>query len=94
MGNWLEDKQRHPYELQKELEIRMEDTKKQIKDLKKDIEKAERREIYLKEIHNNYMLQVQTLIKQKQIVALGEKNHGGDSGNIWKASFLNRYFEA
>jgi hypothetical protein len=44
--------------------------------LKKDIEKVERRKIYLKEIHNNYMLQVQILIKQKQIVALGEKNHG------------------
>jgi hypothetical protein len=73
LGNWLEDKQRHTPELQKELEIRMEETKKQIKDLKKDIEKAERREIYLKEIHNNYMLQLQTLIKQKQIVALGEK---------------------
>ena len=41
--------------------------------MKKDIEKAERREIYLEEIHNNYMLQVQTLIKQKQIVAPGEK---------------------
>ena len=76
LGNWLEDKQRPTPELQKKLEIRMEETKKQIKDLKKDLEKAERRGIYLKEIHNNYMLQVQTLIKQKQIVALGEKNHG------------------
>ena len=65
LGNWLEDKQRNTPELQKELKIRIKDTKKQIKDLKKYIEKAERREIYLKKIYNNYMLQVQTLIKQK-----------------------------
>jgi hypothetical protein len=28
LGNWLEDKQRHTPELQKKLEIRMEETKK------------------------------------------------------------------
>jgi len=35
------------------------------------------------------MQQVQTLIKQKQIVTPGEKNLGGDSVSIWKACFLN-----
>jgi hypothetical protein len=44
----------------------VEETQKQIKDLGKNIEKAERREIYLEEIHNNYMLQVQTLISKNR----------------------------
>jgi acyl-CoA thioesterase len=65
LGNRLEEERKRTQELQRELEIRMEETQNQIKDLKKDIEKAERRERYLEEIHNNYMLQVQTLIKQK-----------------------------
>lgn len=71
--NRFEDGQRHNGELQKELEIRMEETQKQIKDLQKELEKAERREIYFEEMHNNYMMQVQTLINQKQIVAPGAK---------------------
>jgi hypothetical protein len=67
------DKQRCIQELQRELEIRMEESQKQTKDLQKELEKAERRELYFEEIHNNYMMQVQTLINQKQIVTLGAK---------------------
>lgn len=69
----LEDEQRRNLELQRELELRMEEAQKQIKDLQKGLEKAERREIYFEEMHNNYMMQVQTLINQKQIVAPGTK---------------------
>ena len=69
----FESEQRRNQELQKELELRMEETQKQIKDLQKELEKAERREIYFEEMHNNYMMQVQTLINQKQIVAPGAK---------------------
>jgi len=69
----LEDEQRRNLELQRELELRMEEAQKQIKDLQKGLEKAERREIYFEEMHNNYMMQVQTLINQKQIVAPGAK---------------------
>ena len=40
------------------------------------------------------MLQVQTLIKQKQIVVPGEKKTTiRDFRDIWKGYFLNRYFE-
>lgn len=35
----------------------------------------------IKNIYNNYMLQIQTLINQKAIEAPGAKNHGGDFGN-------------
>ena len=73
MEKRLEDEQRCNQELQRELELRMEETQKQIKDLQKELEKAERREIYFEEMHNNYMMQVQTLINQKQIVAPGAK---------------------
>jgi chromosome segregation ATPase len=69
----LEDEQRHNQELQRELELRKEEAQTQITDLRKELEKAERREIYFEEMHNNYMMQVQTLINQKQIVAPGAK---------------------
>jgi chromosome segregation ATPase len=71
--NKLLNDQMHIQEIQKELEIRMEEAKKQIKDLQKELEKTERREIYFEEMHNNYMMQVQTLINQKQIIAPGVK---------------------
>jgi len=51
----------------------MEESQNQIRDLRKELEKAERREVYFEEMHNNYMMQVQTLINQKQIVAPGTK---------------------
>jgi hypothetical protein len=51
----------------------MEESHNQIRDLQKELEKAERREVYFEEMHNNYMMQVQTLINQKQIVAPGAK---------------------
>jgi chromosome segregation ATPase len=73
MEKRLEDEQRRNQGLQRELELRMEEAQKQIKDLQKELEKAERREIYFEEMHNNYMMQVQTLINQKQIVAPGAK---------------------
>jgi len=41
--------------------------------LKKEIEKAEQDKEDLKNIHNNYFLQVQTLINQKAIEAPGNK---------------------
>jgi chromosome segregation ATPase len=69
----LEDEQRHSQELQRKLELRMEESQNQIRDLRKELEKAERREVYFEEMHNNYMMQVQTLINQKQIVAPGTK---------------------
>ncbi len=71
LKNGLEDEKRRNQELQKELELRIEEAQKQIKDLQKELEKAERREIYFEEMHNNYMMQVQTLINQKQIAAPG-----------------------
>jgi chromosome segregation ATPase len=69
----FEDEQRLNQELQKEFELKMEETQKQIKNFQKELDKAERREIYFEEMHNNYMMQVQTLINQKQIVAPGAK---------------------
>jgi chromosome segregation ATPase len=69
----LGDEQRQNQELQRELELRKEEAQTQITDLRKELEKAERREIYFEEMHNNYMMQVQTLINQKQIVAPGAK---------------------
>ncbi|AKB36585.1 hypothetical protein MSSAC_1995 [Methanosarcina siciliae C2J] len=69
----LENEQRHNQELQRELEIRLEESLKQAKDLQKELEKAERRELYFEEMHNNYMMQMQTLINQKQIAAPGAK---------------------
>lgn len=41
--------------------------------LKKELEKAAQDKEDLKQIHNNYMLQVQSLINQKAIVAPGAK---------------------
>jgi chromosome segregation ATPase len=69
----LGDEQRQNQEFQRELELRKEEARTQITDLRKELEKAERREIYFEEMHNNYMMQVQTLINQKQIVAPGAK---------------------
>ena len=69
----LADRQKHNQELQRELEIRIEEAQQKIKDLQRELEKAERREIYFEEMHNNYMMQVQTLINQKQILAPGAK---------------------
>ena|GEM_PF-1635076 len=71
--NKFEDEQKQNQELQRELQIRIEEVQQKIKDLQKELEKAERREIYFEEMHNNYMMQVQTLINQKQIVAPGAK---------------------
>ena len=69
----LQKEQKHSHESQIELKLRMEEAQKQIKDLQKTLDKAERREIYFEEMHNNYMMQVQTLINQKQIAAPGAK---------------------
>ncbi|HIH93185.1 TPA: hypothetical protein HA338_03800 [Methanosarcina acetivorans] len=69
----LVDEQRNNKELQRELEIRMEESQNQTKDLQKELEKAERRELYFEEMHNNYMMQMQTLINQKQITTPGAK---------------------
>jgi hypothetical protein len=65
MENKLGHEQGHIQELHRELEIRMEEAQKQTTDLQKELEKVERREIYFEEMHNNYMMQVQTLINQK-----------------------------
>jgi chromosome segregation ATPase len=68
-----QEEQKHNQESQKELELRMEEAQRQIQDLQKGLDKAEKREIYFEEMHNNYMMQMQTLINQKQIVAPGAK---------------------
>jgi chromosome segregation ATPase len=68
-----QEEQKHSQEFQRELELRMEEAQRQIQDLQKRLDKAERREIYFEEMHNNYMMQMQTLINQKQIVAPGAK---------------------
>jgi len=41
--------------------------------LKAELEKASQREENLRTMHNNYMLQVQSLINQKAIEAPGER---------------------
>lgn len=69
----LQEEQRHSQEFQRELELKNEEAQRQIEDLQKGLDKAERREIYFEEMHNNYMMQMQTLINQKQIVAPGAK---------------------
>jgi chromosome segregation ATPase len=63
-----------------ELRTRLEEKDKQIEEkdrhietLKAEIEKASQREEDLKKVHNNYMLQIQTLINQKAIEAPGAK---------------------
>ena len=55
------------------LQARSEELEKHNETLKADIEKAGQREEDLKQMHNNYFLQVQTLINQKAIEAPGEK---------------------
>jgi predicted nucleic acid-binding Zn-ribbon protein len=55
------------------LQARSEELEKHNSTLKADIEKANQREDDLKAMHNNYMLQMQTLINQKAIEAPGEK---------------------
>lgn len=68
-----QEEQKQSQELQRELELKIEEAQRQIQDLQKGLEKAERRETYFEEMHNNYMMQMQTLINQKQIVAPGAK---------------------
>lgn len=72
-----------------ELKARIEEKAKQIEDkdrhiefLKKELESVGQREQDLKQMHSNYMMQMQTLINQKSIEAPGAKNHGGDFGNM------------
>jgi Arc/MetJ-type ribon-helix-helix transcriptional regulator len=66
--------------ISKELKARLEEKDKQIEEkdrhietLKSELEKAGQREEDLKKVHNNYMLQMQTLINQKAIEAPGAK---------------------
>jgi hypothetical protein len=66
--------------ISKELKARLEEKDKQIEEkdrhietLKTELEKAGQREDDLKKVHNNYMLQMQTLINQKAIEAPGAK---------------------
>ena len=63
-----------------ELKARIEEKDKQIEDkdkhiesLKKELESAGQREQDLKQMHSNYMMQMQTLINQKAIEAPGAK---------------------
>jgi hypothetical protein len=63
-----------------ELKARLEENGQQIEEkdrhietLKTELEKAGQREEDLKKVHNNYMLQVQSLINQKAIEAPGSK---------------------
>jgi chromosome segregation ATPase len=54
-----------------QLQARYEEIKEHNLTLKAELEKAGQREEDLKKVHNNYMLQVQTLINQKAIEAPG-----------------------
>jgi predicted RNase H-like nuclease (RuvC/YqgF family) len=63
---------REPGELL-QLRARSEELEKHNDTLKGDLEKASQREEDLKSMHNNYMLQVQSLINQKAIEAPGSK---------------------
>ena len=56
-----------------QLRIKYEELEKHNKTLKKELENASQREQDLKSMHNNYMMQMQTLINQKAIVAPGAK---------------------
>ncbi len=63
-----------------ELKARIEEKDKQIEDkdrhiesLKKELQSAGQREQDLKQMHSNYMMQMQTLINQKAIDAPGTK---------------------
>ena len=63
---------REPGELL-QLRAKSEELEKHNETLKADIEKASQDKEDLKQMHNNYFLQVQTLINQKAIEAPGEK---------------------
>jgi chromosome segregation ATPase len=68
--------QNHEIELQarlEEKENRLKDLHNHNETLKTELDKASQREENLKSMHNNYFLQVQTLINQKTIEAPGEK---------------------
>jgi chromosome segregation ATPase len=56
-----------------QLRARYEEIEKHNFTLKTELEKAGQREEDLKKVHNNYMLQMQTLINQKAIEAPGAK---------------------
>ena len=53
--------------------MRIDTQRDHIETLKEQLEKANQREEDLKQIHNNYMLQVQSLINQKAIEGPGAK---------------------
>jgi len=55
------------------LKARLEELKAHNETLKAELEKSSQREEDLKQMHNNYFLQVQTLINQKAIEAPGAK---------------------
>jgi Arc/MetJ-type ribon-helix-helix transcriptional regulator len=59
--------------LTEEKDKQIEEKDRHIETLKTDLEKAGQREEDLKKVHNNYMLQMQTLINQKAIEAPGAK---------------------
>ena len=56
-----------------QLRTKSEELEKHNETLKKELENANQREQDLKSMHNNYMLQVQTLINQKAIETPGIK---------------------
>ena len=56
-----------------EKEKQIEEKDRHIETLNKELEKSSQREEDLKQMHNNYFLQVQTLINQKAIEAPGAK---------------------
>jgi len=71
----LEDPVKNP-EISQDIPIlnaRLEEKESLIETLKAEIEKAERDKEDLKTMHNNYFLQIQTLINQKAIEAPGDK---------------------
>jgi peptidoglycan hydrolase CwlO-like protein len=55
------------------LQIRVEEKDKQIKEKEQHIEALEKEIENLKQVHNNYMMQMQVLINQKVIEAPGTK---------------------
>jgi uncharacterized coiled-coil DUF342 family protein len=55
------------------LRVRSEELEKHNSTLKEELSKSGQREEDLKQMHNNYFLQVQTLINQKAIEAPGNK---------------------
>jgi len=59
--------------LQKELKARNEELERHNLNLQAALDQANKDKEDLKNIHNNYMLQMQTLINQKAIEAPGQK---------------------